>query len=59
WAAVVNGVLAVPLMVVMMLIARNGRAMGRLIIGWRTTVLGWIATLVMLAATVIFFWFSA
>src|SRR6185295_16164314 len=30
WAAVVNGVLATPLMVVMMLIVRNPRAMGRL-----------------------------
>lgn len=58
WSAVVNGVLAVPLMVVMMLIARNGRAMGRLTIGWRSTVLGWLATLVMLAATAAFFWFA-
>lgn len=30
WAAVVNGALAGPLMVVMMLIVRNPRAMGRL-----------------------------
>ena len=30
WAAVVNGVLAAPLMAVMMLIVRNPRAMGRL-----------------------------
>lgn len=55
WAAVVNGVLAVPLMVVMMLIARNPRAMGRLKLGPRTTALGWCATAVMFAATVIFF----
>ena len=58
WAAVVNGVLAVPLMVVMMLIVRNKRAMGRLTLGLGATVLGWGATAVMLAATVIFFAFA-
>ncbi|MBC6982333.1 divalent metal cation transporter [Caulobacter sp. 17J80-11] len=55
WAAVVNGVLAAPLMVVMMLIARNGRAMGRLTLPGRATVFGWAATAVMAAATAIFF----
>ena len=55
WAAVVNGVLATPLMVVMMLIVRNPRAMGRLTLSLRATILGWGATFVMLAATVIFF----
>jgi NRAMP (natural resistance-associated macrophage protein)-like metal ion transporter len=58
WAAVVNGVLAVPLMVVMMLIVRNPRAMGRLTASTSVTVLGWTATLIMLAATVIFFVFA-
>ena len=58
WAAVVNGVLAVPLMVVMMLIVRNKRAMGRLTLGLGATLLGWGATAVMLAATVIFFAFA-
>jgi NRAMP (natural resistance-associated macrophage protein)-like metal ion transporter len=57
WAAVVNGVLAVPLMVVMMLIVRNPRAMGRLVLGRVGTIMGWAATLVMLVATVIFFAF--
>lgn len=55
WAAVVNGVLAVPLMVVMMLIVRNRRAMGRLTLPLRPTLLGWGATAVMGAATAIFF----
>lgn len=55
WAAVVNGVLAAPLMAVMMLIVRNPRAMGRLTLSTRATVTGWAATLVMAAATVIFF----
>ena len=55
WAAVVNGVLAAPLMAVMMLIVRNPLAMGRLTLGPRATFLGWGATAVMAVATVIFF----
>ena len=54
WAAVVNGVLAAPLMVVMMLIVRNRRAMGRLTLSPGATIMGWSATIVMLAATAIF-----
>ncbi|MEY4574295.1 MAG: hypothetical protein RL251_417 [Pseudomonadota bacterium] len=55
WAAVVNGVLAAPLMVMMMLIVRNPRAMGRLTLGRRATITGWIATVVMAVATIVFF----
>ncbi len=55
WAAVVNGVLAAPLMVMMMLIVRNPRAMGRLTLGRRASITGWAATAVMAVATVIFF----
>ena len=55
WAAVVNGVLAAPLMVMMMLIVRNPRAMGRLTLGRRATITGWIATAVMAVATIVFF----
>ena len=55
WAAVVNGALAPPVMAMMMLIARNPKAMGKLTLSTRATVLGWAATLVMLAATLIFF----
>jgi NRAMP (natural resistance-associated macrophage protein)-like metal ion transporter len=57
WAAVVNGVLAGPLMVVMMLIVRNPRAMGRLTAPRRQLVMGWAATLVMIAASVLFLGF--
>ena len=57
WAAVVNGVLAAPLMLVMMLIARNPRAMGRLVISRRQSWSGWAATAVMTAATLLFFFF--
>ncbi len=55
WAAVVNGVLAAPLMAMMMLIVRNPRAMGRLTLGRRATITGWFATAVMAVATIVFF----
>jgi Mn2+/Fe2+ NRAMP family transporter len=54
WSAVVNGLLAAPLMAIMMLIVRNPKAMGQLTAGPKTTILGWLATLLMAAATVIF-----
>ena len=57
WAAVVNGVLAAPLMAMMMLIVRNKRAMGRLTLSPASTIMGWFATFVMAAATVLFFAF--
>jgi NRAMP (natural resistance-associated macrophage protein)-like metal ion transporter len=57
WAAVVNGILAGPLMVVMMLIVRNPRAMGRLTLTRRQTVSGWAATIVMIAASALFLGF--
>ncbi len=57
WAAVVNGILAGPLMVVMMLIVRNPRAMGRLVVSRRQMLLGWTATAVMIAASALFLGF--
>jgi NRAMP (natural resistance-associated macrophage protein)-like metal ion transporter len=57
WAAVVNGILAAPLMAAMMLIVSNPRAMGRLTASKRTMVLGWVATAVMFAASALFFAF--
>lgn len=47
WAAVVNGLLAPPLMVVTMLIATNRKVMGRLVLSRRLRTAGWLATLVM------------
>jgi Mn2+/Fe2+ NRAMP family transporter len=55
WAAVVNGVLAAPLMVVMMLIARNRKIMGKLVISRGLAIGGWLATTVMTVVTLIFF----
>ncbi len=47
WAAVVNGLLAPPLMVVTMLIARNREVMGELAIGGWLLFGGWLSTAVM------------
>ncbi len=55
WSAVVNGVLAAPLMAVMMVIAMNPRIMGRLTLPRPMLVVGWLATSVMALATVGFF----
>jgi Mn2+/Fe2+ NRAMP family transporter len=47
WAAVVNGLLAPPLMVVTMLIAKNRKIMGNLAISSRLEFGGWLSTAVM------------
>lgn len=54
WAAVVNGLLAPPLMVVTMLVARNPRVMGHLTISPGLAVGGWISTAVMSVVAGIF-----
>jgi NRAMP (natural resistance-associated macrophage protein)-like metal ion transporter len=55
WAAVVNGVLATPLMIVMMLIATNGRIMGRLTLPMPLRIGGWFATASMALVSVALF----
>jgi len=52
WSAVLNGLLAAPLMATMMLIASNPRIMGRLVLSRMMRVMGWLATVVMAAASV-------
>ena len=52
WSAVLNGVIAVPIMVVMMLLAGDRNAMAGHILSLRLRWLGWLATAVM-AATVL------
>jgi NRAMP (natural resistance-associated macrophage protein)-like metal ion transporter len=52
WSAVLNGVIAVPIMIVMMLLASRGDVMGANVIGSRLRWLGWLATAAM-AATVL------
>ena len=47
WSAVINGVVAVPVMAIMMWLAAAPKVMGEFVItGW-TKALGWIATAVM------------
>ena len=55
WSAIVNGVLAAPLMAIMMLVVRNPRAMGELTLGRLPSTLGWAATALMALATALFF----
>jgi NRAMP (natural resistance-associated macrophage protein)-like metal ion transporter len=52
WSAVLNGIVSVPLMVVTMLMAGNPKVMGQFTLPRGLKAVGWIATLVMLAASV-------
>jgi Mn2+/Fe2+ NRAMP family transporter len=56
WAAVINGVVAVPVMTVMMLMASRKSIMGKFSIGGSLRVFGWIATGAMAAAVVAMIW---
>ncbi|HXA72527.1 MAG TPA: divalent metal cation transporter [Stellaceae bacterium] len=47
WTAVLNGVIAVPLMVVSMMMAMSPRVMGRFVLPRPLAVMGWLATAVM------------
>jgi Mn2+/Fe2+ NRAMP family transporter len=52
WSAVINGIVAVPLMVVIILLASRKSVMGVFTAGRSIIILGWIATAVMGAAAV-------
>jgi Mn2+/Fe2+ NRAMP family transporter len=52
WSAVINGVIAVPIMVVMMLMAARVEVMGPFVIKRRLKFLGWLATTAMAVAVV-------
>lgn len=54
WAAVVNGLLAPPLMVVTMLIARSRKVMGKYRISGGLEFGGWLSTLVMWVVALVF-----
>ena len=56
WSAVINGVISVPIMVVMMLMAVRPDVMGRFVISFRLKVLGWVCTAVMAIAVIAMFW---
>lgn len=55
WSAVINGVVAVPLMVLIMLLASRRKTMGRLPVPAALKGLGWAATCVMGAAAIVMF----
>jgi NRAMP (natural resistance-associated macrophage protein)-like metal ion transporter len=52
WSAVINGLVAVPVMIIMMLLSGDSKVMGNFGITGGLRALGWIATLVMAAAAV-------
>jgi NRAMP (natural resistance-associated macrophage protein)-like metal ion transporter len=58
WSAVINGVISVPIMAVMMLMASRPKIMGQFVISARLKILGWLATLMMAAAVCAMFWTS-
>ena len=52
WSAVINGVIAVPMMAALMYVAGHRRKMGEFRVGWVLGGLGWLSTAVMAAATI-------
>jgi len=52
WTAVINGVVAPPLLVVVMLVANNKRVMGSRTNGLFTNIVGWLAATVMFIAAI-------
>ena len=56
WSAVINGVISVPIMALMMLMAVRPEIMGKFIITFNLKLLGWICTGVMALAVTAMFW---
>ena len=52
WSAVINGIVAVPLMIVIILLVSRKSVMGAYTAGWAIKLLGWIATVVMGGAAI-------
>ncbi len=52
WSAVINGIVAVPVMAIMMLMAVNAKVMGEFRIPLAMRVIGWVATVVMVLAVI-------
>jgi len=52
WSAVINGVISVPIMVVMMLMASRTDIMGQFVISKRLRLVGWLCTSVMAVAVI-------
>jgi Mn2+/Fe2+ NRAMP family transporter len=54
WSAVINGVVAAPLMVLLMIMSANSRVIGQFVLPKYLRVLGWTATVIMLVASLLF-----
>jgi NRAMP (natural resistance-associated macrophage protein)-like metal ion transporter len=52
WSAVINGIVAVPIMILLMLMTMRRRVMGEFTIGGGLKTLGWAATVAMLGSVV-------
>jgi NRAMP (natural resistance-associated macrophage protein)-like metal ion transporter len=58
WSAVINGIVAVPVMAIMMILTHNRKIMGKFILPTYLRWVGWLATAVMLAASLGLFFTS-
>ena len=56
WSAVINGVVAVPLMVIIMLMAMRPDVMGRFVLPRALWVIGWLCTGAMAVAIMFAMW---
>jgi NRAMP (natural resistance-associated macrophage protein)-like metal ion transporter len=56
WSAIINGIIAVPIMIAMMIIATRHDVLGRFVLSRRHQVLGWLATATMGAAVLGMLW---
>ena len=59
WSAVINGVIAVPIMAAMMIVATNKKQMGQFTAGPILKTLGWTSAAVMAAATIAMLYIAA
>ncbi len=58
WAAVINGVIAVPIIVLMMAMATNPKVMGDFVINRKTRLMGWACAAVMTVSVIAMIVFS-
>jgi len=56
YSAVLNGLVAPPLIVVLLLICNNRKIVGKHINGWLSNTLGWLAVIIMSVAGGLFMW---
>ena len=52
WSAVINGIVAVPVMAIMMLMTHRRDIMGEFVLSWALRTLGWLATAAMAATAI-------